>query len=298
MLNNENKGLLYGFIAVLGFGLTLPISKELLQYFNPYFIAFGRVYIAGLFAIVFLLIWSSNLPTLKQFMHLMIIALGVVIGFPLFSTISMQSLPASHGAIIVGILPLSTTLMSVFFTKERPSLFFWLFALIGSGLVVTFTLIEGKGSLQEGDFFLLISILMASIGYTLGAKLAREINGWEVISWTLVISLPILIIPTIWYMPQDINAIPYSGYIYFLYLGLVSQLFAFFAWYKGLSLGGIARVSQVQLIQTSVTLYASSVLLEEKISMVMIIFTVLIIFTVWISKHMSIHYIERTNNEK
>lgn len=290
MFSNENKGLIYGFIAVLAFSLTLPISKELLYYLNPMFIAFGRSLIAGIFAIIFLLIWENKLPTLKQFMQLSIIALGVVIGFPIFSTIAMQSIPASHGAIMVGILPLSTAIIGVLFTRERPSISFWLVSIIGSVLVISFTLLEGNGSLQKGDWFLLLAIFMVSIGYALGAKLAKEMSGWKVISWALVISLPFTLLPTLWHMPHNVNLIPYSGYIYFLYLGIVSQLFAFFAWYKGLALGGIARVSQVQLIQTFITLFASSILLDEKISFVMIIFTVLIMVTIWIGKQMTINY--------
>jgi drug/metabolite transporter (DMT)-like permease len=298
MLNNENKGFIYGFLAVLAFGLTLPLSKELLQYLNPLFIAFGRSFIASVFAIIILLIWASRLPTIRQFLQLFIIALGVVIGFPVFSTIAMQSIPASHGAIMVGILPISTSIIGVYITRERPSIKFWLFSIIGSILVISFTLLEGNGSFQKGDWFLLIALFMVSIGYALGAKLAKEMAGWEVISWSLVLSFPFLIVPTLWYMPHDTNLIPYSEYIYFLYLGIVSQLFAFFAWYKGLALGGIARVSQVQLIQTFITFFASYILLDEKISITMIIFAVLIMITIWIGKQMPISYIERKNNAK
>jgi drug/metabolite transporter (DMT)-like permease len=298
MFNNENKGFLYGFIAVLGFGLTLPISKELLQYFNPFFIAFGRAGIAGILAIVFLLTWGKKLPDLRQFKQLIIVALGVVIGFPLFSTIAMQSIPASHGAVMLGLLPLSTASIGVLLTQERPSIAFWLFCILGSILVLLYTLLEGNGALQQGDWFLLIALSLVSIGYALGAKLTKEIDGWEVISWSLVLSLPFILLAIWWYLPSNIEILPYSGYISFLYLGVVSQFFAFIAWYKGLSLGGIARVSQVQLIQTFVTLIASSLILNEKISMRMIVFTILIILTIWIGKQMPIYRKERINNAK
>lgn len=287
MLCNENKGFIYGFIAVVSFGLTLPFSKELLDYMNPLFIAFGRALVASIFAIVFLLIWGS-FPTVRQFIQLCLIALGVVIGFPLFSTIAMQTIPASHGAIMVGILPLATSIAGMFFTRERPSFKFWLFGILGSMLVISFALLEGGGSFQSGDWFLFIAIFMVSIGYALGARLAKEMAGWEVISWSLVLSIPFIVIPTFWYMPHDIKTLPISSYVYFLYLGIVSQLFAFFAWYKGLALGGIIRVSQIQLLQTFVTLFVSSILLDERISILMVIFTVLIIVTVWIGKKMPI----------
>jgi drug/metabolite transporter (DMT)-like permease len=288
-MNSENRGFIYGFLAVFAFGLTLPISKELLQYSHPIFIALSRSIIAGFFASVFLLIWGKDLPTLKQFTQICIIALGVVIGFPIFSTISMETISASHGAIMMGILPLTTAISGVIFTKEKPSKLFWIFGIVGSGLVISYSLLENHGSFKVGDFYLIIAIVLVSIGYALGGKLAKEISGWKVMSWALVVSFPFLIVPTLLYLPSDIWAMPYSGYMYFLYLGIVSQLFAFFAWYKGLALGGIARVSQVQLMQTFVTLFASSIILDEKISVLMITFTLLIVIVVGIGKKMPIN---------
>jgi len=192
MFNNENKGFLYGFIAVLGFGLTLPISKDLLQYFNPFFIAFGRAGIAGILAIVFLLTWGKKLPDLRQFKQLIIVALGVVIGFPLFSTIAMQSIPASHGAVMLGILPLSTASIGVLLTQERPSIAFWLFGILGSILVLLYTLLEGNGLFQQGDWFLLIALFLVSIGYALGAKLTKESEPTNASLFTKMLSLIVL----------------------------------------------------------------------------------------------------------
>jgi drug/metabolite transporter (DMT)-like permease len=288
-MNVENKGFMYGLMAVIAFGFTLPISKLLLQYWNPFFIAFARSVLASIFAIIFLLIWEKHFPSKKQFLQLFIIALGVILGFPVFSTVAMETLPASHGAIMIGILPLTTSVFGTLLTKDKPSILFWISSIFGSGLVVLYALIEGNGSFYEGDFFLLIAIFVVSIGYALGARLAKEMNGWKVISWALVISLPYTLLVSLWYLPSNVISIPYSGYLYFLYLGMVSQLFAFFAWYKGLLLGGIARVSQVQLIQVFVTFFASSILLDEAISMLMIVFTILVLSTVWIAKQMPIN---------
>ena len=280
--------MLFGLLGVIAFGLTLPMTKLITPYFDPIFIGLGRSVLASIVAILILIKFTNSIPNKKQFIQLFFIALGVVIGFPIFTSIAMQSVPASHGAIVVGILPLATAVAGVIITKEKPSFSFWIMSIIGTILVISYTLMQGGGSLHKADLSLFIAIISVSIGYAIGGKLSKELGGWQVICWALVISLPFIIIPVINYAPNNLVNLPISVYLSFLYLALISQLFGFFVWYKGLAMGGIARVSQIQLLQTFITIGASVILLNEEINLQMIIFSILVVGTVWIGKKMPI----------
>ena len=229
-MNTETKGMLFGLFGVMAFGLTLPMTKIIVPYLDPIFIGLGRSAFATIIAVALLLKFTNSIPNKKQIFQLAIIALGVVIGFPIFTTIAMQSVPASHGAIVVGILPLATAIAGAIISKEKPSLSFWLVSFIGTALVVGYTLLQGGGSFHKADFALFIAVISVSIGYAIGGRLSKELGGWQVISWALVISFPFIIIPTINYAPQNLFDLPLSTYLGFLYLTLMSQLFGFFLW--------------------------------------------------------------------
>lgn len=287
-MNTETKGMLFGLFGVIAFGLTLPMTKIIVPYLDPIFIGLGRSAFATIIAVVLLLKFTNTIPNKKQIFQLAIIAIGVIIGFPIFTTIAMQSVPASHGAIVVGILPLATAIVGAIIAKEKPSFAFWLVSLIGTALVIGFTLIEGKGSFHKADFALFIAVISVSIGYAIGGKLSKELGGWQVICWALVISFPLIIIPTINHAPQNLFDLSLSTYLGFLYLTIMSQLIGFFLWYKGLAMGGIVRVSQIQLVQTFITIIASVILLNEVIDIQVIIFAILVVSSVWIGKKMPI----------
>ena len=159
---------------------------------------------------------------------------------------------------------------------------------LGSGLVILYALIQGTGGVNIADIALLAAVLSAAIGYAVGAKLSKELGGWQVICWALVLALPFIIVPVIYYTPVSLSKLPAMGYASFLYLGLVSQLFAFFVWYKGLALGGIARVSQTQLLQPFITLFASALFLREVIDNETIVFVFLVVSSVWLGKRIPI----------
>ena len=178
----------------------------------------------------------------------------------------MQSVPASHGGVVLGIMPLATSAISTLIAGERPSPAFWLAAVAGATLVIGFTLHEGGGSLGQGDVFLLAAALSSALGYVLSGKLVRSsFAGWEVISWVLAVALPVTVPLTLWSMPQEPAAIPAWTWTGFLYVALMSQYLGFFAWNAGLAIGGIAHVSQVQLLQTFVTLVIASFVNRETI---------------------------------
>ncbi len=288
-LEKESKGMLLGIFGVISFGLTLPATRYIIEYFDPIFIGLGRAVVAAVFAALLLIITKQSIPNKKQLSKLIIIAFGVVIGFPVLSAWAMQTVPASHGGVVLGILPLGTAIVGVMISNERPSIGFWLSGIVGSIIVIIYSLFYGVNSLNIGDFALLGAIISAAIGYAVGGQLSKEIGGWQVICWALVISLPFIIIPAWLRGPQEVFNIPINIWLGFLYLALVSQLLGFFLWNKGLALGGIARVSQAQLIQPFITIIASAWLVNEALNTTTIVFSLLVVSTVAIGKKMPIY---------
>jgi len=277
-----------GIIGVSAFGLTLPATRIVVPYLDPVFIGLGRAVLAALFAAILLFWFRQKIPSKHQISKLFVVALGVVVGFPVFSSWAMQYVPASHGGVVLGILPLATALVSVLIGNERPGISFWLVSAFGSGLVILYSLLKGSGGMHIADVALLGAIISAAVGYAVGARLSKEIGGWQVICWALVLAFPFIIAPAIYYAPTSLLNVTVAGYASFLYLALVSQLFAFFVWYKGLALGGIARVSQAQLLQPFVTLFASGLFLGEIIDTQTVLIVVLVVGSVWLGKRMPI----------
>ena len=289
-MSNESKGMILGFLGVVAFGLTLPATRFIVPYFDPIFIGLGRAVIASVVAAFILIATKQSRPTRHQLMQLSVVALGVVVGFPVLTAWAMKTVPASHGGVVLGVLPLATATAAVMVSREKPSAGFWIFSLLGSIVVVTYSLLQGFGSFQLGDLFLIGAILSAGLGYALGGKLSKELGGWQVICWALVISFPFIIFPAWMQAPEEnFSILPLNVLLSFLYLALVSQLFGFFLWNKGLALGGIARVSQTQLIQPFVTLLASVFLINETVSLQTILFAVLVVCIVAIGKKMPVY---------
>lgn len=288
-MTSENKGMLLGLITVFLFGLTLPATRFIANDLNPIFIGLGRAVVASIVAIFILFITQQNLPNKKQIVQLMFIGMGVILGFPVLTAYAMQTVPASHGGVVLALLPLATALAGTFIAHERPSIGFWFASLSGSILVLVFSLYDSEGSLLWGDSLLLLAVISAAIGYALGAQLAKQIGGWQVICWALVIALPFIIIPAYLNAPNNFDKLTPLIWLNFFYLALVSQLFGFFVWYKALALGGIARVSQIQLIQPFYTIIVASFLLGEALSIITIGFTLSVISIVYLGKKMPIY---------
>lgn len=284
----EGRGLLLGLAGVTLFSLTLPVTRLVINDLNPFFIGLGRAAVASIVAGLILLLTRSALPTRAQFHQLLWIAAGVVIGFPLFSAIAMQTVDASHGGIVLALLPLATASAAIVVSHERPSGGFWIAGISGSLLVLSYALMQGQGALQPGDLALFAAIVCAAFGYAMGGKLSRQMAGWQVICWSLVIAFPLIIIPALLTAPVNPAQLPMEIWLGFLYLALFSQLTGFFLWNKGLALGGIARVSQVQLLQPFLTLAASALLLNESVGMAGIIFCFLVVINVAIGKRMPV----------
>ncbi len=278
--------MLIGFIGILIFSLTLPISKIAVLNFSPYFIAFGRAALAGLVALAYLTYKQAPLPSKADLAKFAVIALGVVFGFPIFTTLAMQEGSSSHGAVILGMMPLATTVIGVIRFRERPSLGFWLVSMLGAGLVVVYALLKSSGSFTYIDGLLVLGGICACVGYVEGGELSRRMNPRIVISWALVVALPINIVASYFTFSSiywTANAIAWTS---FVYLSIFPMYLGFFFWYEGLAVGGIARVSQVQLIQPFCTLIASSIFLGDQITLMNMVFAFLVVSTVMLSKRM------------
>ncbi len=265
-MSRETLGLLLGFVGVVIFGGTLPFTRLAVEALDPWFVSAGRAALSGLLAATTLVALRRPRPDAGDLRSLALAALCLVGGFPVLTALAMQSVPASHGGVVLGVLPLATAAMSAFLGGERPSPAFWLAALAGAALVVGFALRDGGGRFELGDLYLAGAVAASSLGYVLSGRLAqRGLSGWEVISWILVISLPVTIPLTIVLAPSDPGAVPAWAWAGFAYVTILSQYLGFFAWNAGLSLGGIARVSQVQLLQTFVTLLIAAGLNGERV---------------------------------
>ena len=259
------QGQLFGFLGVLGFSLTLPATRVAVDSIDATILGLGRALVAAVFAGIVLFVRRKPWPNKTQCKRLIWDAVGVVIGFPFFSTWAMQYVPASHGAVVLGVLPLVTALLGRVRSHERPSGLFWLSSAGGSIVVVAFALRAGGGSVHIADLALLAAIVCAAVGYAEGGHLAREMGGWQVICWALLMAAPVLVFPVglaLW--RHGFSPTPLGG-LGFLYVSLFSMFLCFFAWYHGLALGGIARVSQIQLLQPFLTLGFSVLLLHESV---------------------------------
>ncbi len=278
--DRSSEGFFYGFVGILIFSLTLPATRMAVASFDPVFVGLGRSIVAAMLSLMLLILTRQPIPPLKFLPNFGMVVVGVIVGFPLLSTIAMRDAPASHGAVIVGLLPLFTALSGVWRAGERPSKPFWVFAGLGSTLVLVFAFLSGGGSVRWVDLTLIGAVLAAGLGYAEGAVLSRKFGAWQVICWSLILAAPILL-PIVWHhAPTDFSSISPQATIGFLYVSVFSMFLGFFAWYRGLALGGIAKVGQIQLLQPFLTILASAFLLGESITFTTILFSISVVVCV------------------
>lgn len=283
LVSRQSAGLSLGFLGVVIFGGTLPATRLALTGFDPYFITASRSAIAGLCALAVLAILRRPLPPKHTWPSLAVGMLGVVVGFPLFMAMAMQSLPAAHGGVVLGILPIATAIVAVLVTRERPGLAYWIAALVGATLVIVFALRHGDGGIEIGDLFLLLAVAGGAIGYGFFGRLTAFMPGWEIISWSMVIALP-LTLPATWLlMPGDFSGVPRDAWLGLMYAALFSQWIGFFAWNAGISICGLSKISQLQLLQPFVTIALAALVNHEVIDLDTILFAAAVVATVAIS---------------
>lgn len=278
--HHPTLGLFLGFLGVLTFSLSLPMTHVAITQLSPVLVGLGRALVAAVPSAALLLWKRERLPSRAQMKRLAVISSGVIIGFPVFSGIALKTVPASHGAVINGLLPLATALYAAWLSHERPSRAFWGWAVIGSALVVAYAVITGHGAPSVGDLWMLAAVATCGLGYAEGARLAKELGDWQVICWALVLSAPVLAVPVGWLAYHQAG--PISGHVWlaFGYLAIFSQFIGFFAWYAGLARGGIARVGQVQLLQIFLTLGFSALWFGESVAPISWLFAAGVLATV------------------
>jgi drug/metabolite transporter (DMT)-like permease len=270
--------LLLGILGVAIFGLTLPATRVAVAELDPLFVTAGRSLVAAALAGVALLWARPEPPGRRDWPRLAAFAAFSIVGFPLLMAIAMQHAPASHGAVVLAVLPLLTAMAGALVAGERPSLGFWACGLAGTGAVIVYALLVGSvgGDLRWADLLLAAAALCAAMAYALGGEMARRIGGWEVICWALVFSAPGMLALVALSGPINWSASP-AAWAGFLYVSVFSMFLGFFAWNKGLALGGIAKVGQIQLLQPFVALAASAALLGETVGLLEIGFAVLVV---------------------
>ena len=289
---NETRGLWFGLLGVVIFAMTLPMTRLAVgpaadPQLPPAFVTAGRAALAGLLSVAYL--WVTGAPRVQR-RHLAALAasaLGTVVGFPLFLSLALRQVDAMHAAVVTGLMPLATAVAAAIYFRQRPSNGFWACAALGCAMVLAFAAHQGHGSLSAADGLLLLAVLSTALGYVAGARVAAELPAQQVICWVLVISLPFTLPAMLATWPTaPVRASAWGG---FAYVTLFSMWLGFFAWYRGLAIGGTVRVSQVQLVQPFLALLFAVPVLGEKLELTTLLFSLAVIGVVFVSKKMPAH---------
>ncbi|OBQ74957.1 DMT family transporter [Mesorhizobium erdmanii] len=283
-MDKTASGWLNGFIGVLIFSGSLPATRVAVMDFDPTFVTSARAAIAGLLGLAMLLLFRQKRPERGDLLSLVIVALGVVVGFPLLTALALKHVTSAHSIIFVGLLPLATAIFGVLRGGERPRPAFWLFSCIGSALVAGFALMQGVTASPVGDGLMLGAIVVCGLGYAEGAALSRRLGGWQVICWALTLSLPIMLVLTVATLPPSFAAVGAHAWVGLAYVSLFSMLIGFVFWYRGLAQGGIAAVGQLQLLQPFFGLALAATLLHEQVSPMMVVVTLGVVACVFGAK--------------
>ena len=276
-LDSSTQGWINGFIGVLIFSGSLPATRLAVMEFNPVFLTMLRATLAAALGLCLLRLFKEKRPSRAQWLPLAIVALGVVIGFPLLTALALQYVTSAHSIVFIGLLPLATAVFGVLRGGERPRPVFWLFSILGSLLVMGYAVAQGLSAAPVGDVLMLLAVLACGLGYAEGAKLSRTLGGWQVICWALVVSLPVVAPLSLILAPATFSGISLPAWLSLGYVALFSMLIGFVFWYRGLAQGGIAAVGQLQLLQPFFGLALAASLLHEQVSLGMLAVTVAVI---------------------
>ena len=295
MNKKELHGLWLGLLGVLLFSITLPVTRLAVgtpdaPLLTGFFIAFGRAGVAGLLSVVYLVSVKATPPTAKQYQSLAMVSLGVVFGFPLLTSLAMRYVPAAHASVITGVLPLATAALAARVNLQRPSVGFWLCAVSGCVLVLGFAILRSGQSgwwPHTADLMLLAAMALGAIGYVWGGRMSTQMPAQQVISWALVMSLPVTL-PLAWVF-RPLEPVPWFAWAGFAYVSLFSMWLGFFAWYRGLAMGGTVRVSQVQLLQPFLGMLFAIPILGESLDATTVGFGLAVVATVFLGRKMPVH---------
>lgn len=269
-----------GLCGVVIFSGSLPATRLAVGGFEPLFLTSARAVIAALLGAV--LLWSlrQTRPGRGDLASLAVVALGVVVGFPLLTALALQRVTSAHSVVFIGLLPLATAIFGVLRGGERPKLVFWLFSGLGSLCVAGFALLQAGGGSLDGDLLMVLAIVLCGLGYAEGAALSRRLGGWQVISWALVLALPVMAAVALATLPDVWSGVDGAAWAGLAYVSVFSMLIGFVFWYRGLALGGIAGVGQLQLLQPFFGLALAGLLLGEPVAWTMVAATGLVVLCV------------------
>ena len=286
-LNEGAKGWINGFIGMLIFSASMPATKVAVTGFDPVFLTASRAGIAAMLAALLLVLCREKLPDKTDILSLLIVAIGVVIGFPLLTARALQQISASYSMVFIGLLPLAAAVFGVLRAGERPGGLFWLFAVFGSMIVAGFALSSGGETSLSGNLYMAGAIIICALGYAEGGRLARTLGGWHVISWALVISLPFMVILMFFTWPENFANVDTGAWAGLIYVSVFAMLIGFIFWYRGLAQGGIATVGQLQLLQPFFGLMLAAVLLGEQVTFAMLAVSAIVVLCVACAKYFS-----------
>lgn len=287
--SHNRLGLLLGFVGMCLFAGTLPATRLAVSGFDPLFLTVARAAVAGSAGLIVLIVLRRRIPQRSLWLEIFGAALCTVVGFPLFAALAMTTVPAAHGGVVLGIIPLATAATAAIFAHERPSFGFWVASIIGAIFVLTFMLRRSGGeTFSAGDIFLLGTVASGAVGYTLSGRLAALMPGWEVISWQVVIFIPFAALATFALWPASISSASFSAWAGLAYVGLISQYMAFFVFNAAMAIGGIARVGQIMLLQPFVIVALAVLVNGEPINAETIIFAAAVVATVLIGQRMRV----------
>ncbi len=277
-------------MGVFCFGLTLPFKKEIVQEIPPIFMGWSRPFFAGLIALLFLCLKKDwKFPSLKDYRKYFWVILGIVFGFPFFSSLAMGKITASHGGVLLALIPIGIALAGTVMSKERPSLAFWGCCLIGSSLVVFYSLRAGLGEFQIGDIYMFMGVFLVSLGYAGGSILSQKIDGVKVITYALILGMPISFFQTFYYFPENFFQLKFSTYFYYFYVVAISQYGGFFFFYRGAALIGVAKSGMLHLLQPFVVIFVAFIFFENSFDLFTVVITALVITTVYFSRKFPVY---------
>ncbi|MFT3801871.1 MAG: DMT family transporter [Burkholderiaceae bacterium] len=279
-MERTTSGWINGLIGVAIFAGSLPATRVAVADFSPVFLTCARAGIAALLGWALLIALRQARPKRSDLRALAVTALGVVIGFPLLTALALQHVTSAHSIVFLGVLPLCTAIFAVLRAGERPRPAFWLFSVAGAAFVAGYAAIGGIEASWRGDLLMLAAVIVCGLGYAEGARLSRTLGGWQVISWALVLSLPVTLPIALLTMPASFGDVGRPAWIGLTYVSLFSMLIGFVFWYRGLAQGGIAAVGQLQLFQPFMGLGLAALLLHESVSWTMLAVTLAAVFCV------------------
>lgn len=285
----EKLGLALGFAGVLLFGGTLPATRLTVAFIDPFFLSAARAAVAGFAGLALLLIMRKPLPPRVLWSDIALAGLFTIVGFPVSMALAMVSVPAAHGGVVLGVIPLATVAAAALIAHERPSAGFWIASLAGAAIVLAFILSGGETrDVALGDLFLLGTIVSGAFGYTLSGRLSRSLPGWEVICWQVVLFLPLSVLAAVLLWPQSLAGLPAQAWAGLAYVSFISQFFAFFVFNAAMAMGGVARVGQLMLLQPFVIVALAAPVNGEPLRLSTVVYAAAVVATVVIGQRMQV----------